>query len=180
MRIPRTEKASMEKVSIICFANVFMGREPSQGLQSLGEIVGRKEGGEMSRPCKAVFSGAWRPRRRGHWVPQEAFPRESSRLSGGATALRRRHGGLRECASLGPAKSSSRSGRDGSGKSIIFLPCHHRPDAPRHRSLQRFTEIFSAMRNHFVPPHSRRSAIATHLHRLAATAEWKSVTLAAA
>jgi putative transposase len=46
--------------------------------------------------------------------------------------------------------------------------------------LQRFVETFSAVRNHFVPPHSRRSAIATHLHRLAAMAEWKSVTLTAA
>jgi putative transposase len=46
--------------------------------------------------------------------------------------------------------------------------------------LQRFVETFSAVRNHFVPPHSSRSAIATHLHRLAAMAEWKSVTLSAA
>ena len=46
--------------------------------------------------------------------------------------------------------------------------------------LQQFTETFSAVRNHFVPPRSRRSAIATHLHRLAAMAEWKAVTLAGA
>ena len=46
--------------------------------------------------------------------------------------------------------------------------------------LQRFVETFSAVRNHFVPPHSHRSAIATHLHRLTAMEEWKSVTLAAA
>jgi putative transposase len=45
--------------------------------------------------------------------------------------------------------------------------------------LQRFVETFSAVRNHFVPPYSRRSAIATHLHRLTAMAEWKSVTLTA-
>lgn len=45
--------------------------------------------------------------------------------------------------------------------------------------LQKFVETFSAVRNHFVPPRSRRSAIATHLHRLAAMAEWKSVTLTA-
>jgi putative transposase len=46
--------------------------------------------------------------------------------------------------------------------------------------LQRFVETFSAVRNLFVPSHSRRSAIATHLHRLTAMAEWKSVTLTAA
>lgn len=46
--------------------------------------------------------------------------------------------------------------------------------------LQRFVETFSAVRNLFVPPRSHRSAIATHLHRLAAMAEWKSVTLTAA
>jgi putative transposase len=46
--------------------------------------------------------------------------------------------------------------------------------------LQRFVETFSAIRNHFVPPHSHRSAIATYLHRLAAMVEWKSVTLTAA
>jgi putative transposase len=32
--------------------------------------------------------------------------------------------------------------------------------------LQRFTSVFSAVRNLFVPPHSRCSALATHLHRL--------------
>jgi putative transposase len=40
--------------------------------------------------------------------------------------------------------------------------------------LQRFTTIFSAVRNIFVPPRSHRSALATHLHRLNAMAEWKS------
>ena len=40
--------------------------------------------------------------------------------------------------------------------------------------LQRFTSVFSAVRNLFVPPRSRRTALATHLHRLAAMAEWKS------
>jgi putative transposase len=40
--------------------------------------------------------------------------------------------------------------------------------------LQRFTSVFSAVRNLFVPPRSRRSALAAHLHRLAAMAEWKS------
>ena len=36
--------------------------------------------------------------------------------------------------------------------------------------LQRFTSVFSAMRNLFVPPRSHRSALATHLHRLQALA----------
>jgi putative transposase len=40
---------------------------------------------------------------------------------------------------------------------------------PRH--LQRFISVFSAVRNLFVPPRSRRSAPATHLHRLNAMAE---------
>jgi putative transposase len=40
--------------------------------------------------------------------------------------------------------------------------------------LQRFASVFSATRNLFVPPHSRRSALATHLHRLNAMAEWKA------
>ena len=39
--------------------------------------------------------------------------------------------------------------------------------------LQRFVNVFSAVRNLFVPPRSRRSALATHLHRLNAMAEWK-------
>ena len=45
--------------------------------------------------------------------------------------------------------------------------------------LQRFVSIFSAARNLFVPPRSRRSAFATHLHRLSAMAEWKAVTVSA-
>ena len=36
-----------------------------------------------------------------------------------------------------------------------------------------FVYVFSAVRNLFVPPRSRRSARATHLHRLNAMAEWK-------
>jgi putative transposase len=40
--------------------------------------------------------------------------------------------------------------------------------------LQRFVSVFSAVRNLFVPPHSRRSSLATHLHRLKAMAKWKS------
>ncbi|WP_239468520.1 IS6 family transposase [Microvirga arvi] len=46
--------------------------------------------------------------------------------------------------------------------------------------LQRFTTIFSAVRNLFVPPRSRRSALATHLHRLTTMAEWKAVVGATA
>jgi putative transposase len=42
--------------------------------------------------------------------------------------------------------------------------------------LQRFTSIFSAVRNLFVPPASKRPALSTHLHRLAAFARWRSVT----
>jgi putative transposase len=41
--------------------------------------------------------------------------------------------------------------------------------------LQRFVEVFSAVRNHFVSPHSCRSALSLHLHRLHAMAEWKLV-----
>jgi len=33
-------------------------------------------------------------------------------------------------------------------------------------SLQRFVSIFSALRNLFVPPRSKRSALVIHLHRL--------------
>jgi len=43
--------------------------------------------------------------------------------------------------------------------------------------LQRFVSIFSALRNLFVPPRSKRSALATHIHRLQAMAEWKAVTV---
>lgn len=46
--------------------------------------------------------------------------------------------------------------------------------------LQRFTSVFSAVRNLFVPPHSRRSALATHLYRLQAIAAWKTATGTAA
>jgi putative transposase len=41
------------------------------------------------------------------------------------------------------------------------------------RYLQRFVSVFSAVRNLFVPPRSRRSARATHLHRINAMAAWK-------
>src|SRR5690606_37573031 len=40
-------------------------------------------------------------------------------------------------------------------------------------SLQRFISIFSALRNLFVPPRSKRPALAIHIHRLQAMAEWK-------
>ncbi|MBJ6127515.1 IS6 family transposase [Microvirga splendida] len=46
--------------------------------------------------------------------------------------------------------------------------------------LQRFVSVFSAVRNLFVPPRSRRSALATHLHRLNAMAAWKSAASIAA
>jgi putative transposase len=46
--------------------------------------------------------------------------------------------------------------------------------------LQRFVPIFSAVRNLFVPSCAQRSAFAVRLHRLAAMAEWKSVTAATA
>jgi putative transposase len=41
--------------------------------------------------------------------------------------------------------------------------------------LQRFVSVFSAIRNFFVPPRFRRSALTTRLHRLNAMVEWKSV-----
>jgi putative transposase len=46
--------------------------------------------------------------------------------------------------------------------------------------LQRFVNMFSAVRNLFVPPRTRRSALATHLHRLTAMAEWKGAANLAA
>jgi putative transposase len=42
--------------------------------------------------------------------------------------------------------------------------------------LQRFTSVFSPVRNLFVPPHSHQSALAIHLHRLQAMAAWKAAT----
>jgi putative transposase len=45
--------------------------------------------------------------------------------------------------------------------------------------LQRFTSVFSATRNLFVLPRSRRSALATHLHRLNALA-WNAAACVAA
>ena len=46
--------------------------------------------------------------------------------------------------------------------------------------LQRFVSIFSAVRNLFVAPHQKRSALATHIHRGRAMAQWKAVTAASA
>jgi len=46
--------------------------------------------------------------------------------------------------------------------------------------LQRFVAVFSAVRNLFVPPRSRRSALSTHLHRLDAMAQWKTMAGVAA
>jgi putative transposase len=42
------------------------------------------------------------------------------------------------------------------------------------RGLQRFVNVFTAVRNIFVPPGFRRSAVATHVHRLNAMVAWKS------
>jgi putative transposase len=42
-------------------------------------------------------------------------------------------------------------------------------------SLQRFVSIFSALRNLFVPPHTKRSALAIYIHRLQAMAEWNAI-----
>ena len=39
--------------------------------------------------------------------------------------------------------------------------------------LQRFVSVFSALRNLFVPPARRRSALATRLHRLEAFGAWR-------
>ncbi len=51
-------------------------------------------------------------------------------------------------------------------------------DSDRRAGLQRFVEVFSTLRNQFVPPNpSRHSAIVFHLHRLRAIAEWRSMTL---
>ncbi len=43
-------------------------------------------------------------------------------------------------------------------------------------SLQRFISIFSVLRNPFVTPRHKRSALATHIHRIRAMAHWKAVT----
>jgi putative transposase len=42
--------------------------------------------------------------------------------------------------------------------------------------LQRFTSTFSTFRNLFVPHHSHRSALATHVQRLQAMAACKAAT----
>ncbi|EJK78250.1 transposase [Rhizobium sp. AP16] len=46
--------------------------------------------------------------------------------------------------------------------------------------LQYFISVFSAIRNLFVPSHQKRSALATHIHRIRAMAHWKAVTGATA
>ncbi len=43
-------------------------------------------------------------------------------------------------------------------------------------SLQRFLSVFSALRNLFVPSHTKRSALQTYIHRLNAMAQWRLVT----
>lgn len=40
--------------------------------------------------------------------------------------------------------------------------------------VQRFTSVFSAVRDLFVSPHPYQSALATHLHRLQAMATWEA------
>lgn len=47
-------------------------------------------------------------------------------------------------------------------------------------SVQRFVSIFSAVRNLFVAPRQKRSALATHIHRIRAMAQWNAVTAALA
>lgn len=39
--------------------------------------------------------------------------------------------------------------------------------------LQRFVSVFSAIRNHFVPSHHKHTALAIHIHRIRAMAQWK-------
>ncbi|WP_201865188.1 IS6 family transposase [Microvirga soli] len=39
--------------------------------------------------------------------------------------------------------------------------------------LQRFTSVFSTVRNLFVPARSNQTALSTHIHRLRAMAEWR-------
>ncbi len=46
--------------------------------------------------------------------------------------------------------------------------------------LQRFASVFSATRNLFVPPRSRRSALAIYFHRLDAMAAWNAAACVAA
>ncbi|AVC52598.1 IS6 family transposase [Rhizobium leguminosarum] len=46
--------------------------------------------------------------------------------------------------------------------------------------LQRFISVFSAVRNLFVAPHQKNSALAIHIHRIRAMAQWKAVTGATA
>jgi len=41
--------------------------------------------------------------------------------------------------------------------------------------LQRFISVFSVVRNLFVPPRQKRSALATHIHRTRAMAQWNAV-----
>lgn len=59
----------------------------------------------------------------------------------------------------------------------------HLPQSRRERAmrgfrppggLQRFVNVFSAVRSLFVPPRSRHSALAIHLHRLSAMVGWRS------
>lgn len=45
---------------------------------------------------------------------------------------------------------------------------------------QRFISVFSAVRNLFVAPHQKSTALATYIHRVRAMAQWKAVTGATA
>lgn len=47
-------------------------------------------------------------------------------------------------------------------------------------ALQHFARVFSAIRNLFVPPRSKSTTIAVHLHRFRAIAHWRAMTEAAA
>ena len=46
--------------------------------------------------------------------------------------------------------------------------------------LQRFTAVFSAIKNHFVPSHQKHTTLATHIHRVRAMEQWKAMTGATA
>ena len=113
------------------------------------------------------------------------------------TTLRRLKGPVKRVRPLAQAVNFGRSAR-GSPRRQIMPAIEHRshkglnnraenshlPLRRRERAmqgfrspagLQRFVAVFSVVRNLFVPPRSRRSALATHLHRLNAVAQWKAV-----
>jgi hypothetical protein len=65
------------------------------------------------------------------------------------------------------SRAASKAGADDAGISI-------------RRRLATVHSIFSALRNLFVPPHQKNSALAIHIHRIRAMAQWKAVTGATA